>query len=212
MRVINGDMSIPHLTPDYEKLSYIATVLAAAVTVLSVLWKITKKAGKSIKDKYLFLEGSISKINEISKEFLPNHGSSLKDLLTKMQNELVKNTELTEKIATRQKWLFDNREMPIFESDEEGRCVWVNIAFMNLVKRDMNFLLGNGWKNIIAPEDRERVVNNWESCVKDGRDSEDTYSVVDINGNRTKVFTAACKTGKYGYVGAMKIIKQDEND
>lgn len=197
-------MTIPH--PNYEKVFYAASLIGMAGTAVAVGWKFLKKFLVFLKVKYLYLEGSMDKINEISKEFAPNHGSSLKDVLNKMQAELVKNTELTEKIATRQKWIFDNREMPIFESDEEGRCVWVNVAYMNLVNRDMSFLLGHGWKNVIAPEDRERVIQNWESCVKDGRDSEDTYSVVDSKGVKTKVFTAACKTGKFGYVGAMKIV------
>jgi len=205
-------MIFPHF--DLEKNStlfyYVVTIITSVISIGGIIWKGFKKVSTSIKTKYLFLEDSISKINEISKEFSPNHGSSIKDVLNKVQNELVRNTELTEKIETRQKWLFDNREMPIFESDEEGRCVWVNIAYMNLVKRDMNFLLGNGWKNVIAPEDRERVIQNWESCVKDGRDSEDTYSIIDTRGEKTKVFTAACKTGKFGYVGALKILKSDE--
>ena len=204
-------MILPHLVINYEKLSYLATIAGAAVTCFGLAWQSLKKFGVYIKQKCKFWEDSIGKINEISKEFAPNHGSSLRDLLTRMQDELIKNTELTEKIATRQKWLFDNREMPIFESDEEGHCVWVNVAYMNLVGRDMSFLLGSGWKNVIAPEDRERVIQNWESCVKDGRDSEDTYFIIDAKGIKTKVFTAACKTGRFGYVGAMKILKSDEN-
>jgi PAS domain-containing protein len=195
--------------PDYERLSSIAQILGAICAVIAVLWKLSKRVTKKIKEKYSLIENTMTKINGISKEFEPNHGSSLKDLLTKMQAELIKNTELTEKIATRQKWIFDNREMPIFESDEQGHCVWVNIAYVNLVKRDMNFLLGHGWKNVIAQEDRERVVNNWNLCVKDGRDSEDTYSMIDASGKKIRVFTAACKTGKFGYVGAIKILDKE---
>lgn len=204
-------MTIPHF--DLDKSStfwyYIATIVSAAVTIVGIIWKFAHKLFKRVKEKYIYLETSLDKIQVISKEFLPNHGSSLKDILNRMQSELVRNTEITEKIATRQKWIFDNRETPIFESDEEGKCVWVNIAYLDLVKRDMKFLLGNGWKNIIAQEDRDRVIHNWESCVKDGRDSEDTYHILDASGNRIKVFTAACKTGKYGYVGAMKILKDE---
>lgn len=200
---------IPTSHINFEKWSYIAIIAPVACAIAVGFWKIIRKVAKIISDKYLFLESTISKINEISKEFAPNHGSSLRDSITRIQNDLAKNTELTEKISTRQKWLFDNREMPIFESDEQGLCVWVNVAYMNIVKRDMNFLLGHGWKNAIAPEDRERVVESWNSCVKDGRDSEDTYSLIDSHGERTKVFTAACKTGKFGYVGAIKILNSN---
>jgi|SRR5882724_3571327 len=201
-------MILPHL--DLEKNStiiyYLVTASATIFAAFGLIWKVGRRIVTAIKNKYLYLENTISKINEISKEFVPNHGSSLKDILNKMQGELSRNTELTEKIATRQKWIFDNREMPIFESDEEGKCVWVNLAYLDLVKRDMHFLLGNGWKNVIASEDRDRVIHNWEACVKDGRDAEDTYSMVDVDGKTFKVFTAACKTGKYGYVGAIKVL------
>lgn len=156
------------------------------------------------------LDESMAKIEAISKEFQPNHGSSLKDQINKIQLELFRNTELTEKISTRQKWIFDSEDMPIFESDNEGKCVWVNIAYLKLVNRDMQSLLGHGWKNVIAESERARVVANWEDCVKDGRDSEDTYHIVDSEGKVIKVFTAACKTGKFGYVGAIKIVKEDE--
>jgi PAS domain-containing protein len=200
-------MTIPN--PDYEKIFYATSLIGTIGTCFLVGLKFLKKFSLFIKEKYLYLEGSIGKINEISKEFAPNHGSSLKDTLNKIQCELARNTELTEKISTRQKWIFDNREMPIFEADEQGHCVWVNIAYMNLVKRDMNFLLGHGWKNVIAPEDRERVVNNWNLCVNDGRDSEDTYSMVDASGKKIRVFTTACKTGKFGYVGAIKILDKE---
>lgn len=203
-------MIIPPID-NYEQISYVVTILAVGGGILLACGKFFKRIAVSTVQKFRSISSAFDKIDIISKEFTPNHGSSMKDVINKIQSDLAKNTELTEKIATRQKWIFDNREMPIFESDEQGHCVWVNIAYMNLVKRDMNFLLGNGWKNVIAPEDRERVVENWESCVKDGRDSEDTYMIVDANGVRTKVFTAACKTGKFGYVGAMKILKSDEH-
>lgn len=191
------------------QLYYWVTILGGTSAAIAFLWKLSKKLIKIINEKYTYLETSLGKINEISKEFAPNHGSSLKDILSKMQTELALNTELTQKIASRQRWMFDEKEMPIFESDEQGLCVWANISYLKLIKRDMNFILGHGWKNVIAQEDRERVVHNWESCVKDGRDSEDTYHIIDSSGKKIKVFTAACKTGRFGYVGAVKILSKE---
>jgi len=199
---------------DLEKRSteiyYWVVILTGVFTSVAFVWKILSNFFKTVKNKYIYIEQSLGKIEIISKEFQPNHGSSLKDQLNRISVELQKNTELTEKISTRQKWIFDNRDMPIFESDNEGKCVWVNVSFLNLINRDMGYILGHGWKNIIAEEDRERVVKNWELCVKDGRDSEDTYHILDVKGNKIKVFTAACKTGKFGYVGAVKVIGENE--
>ena len=202
-------MSFPdlNLKENTQTVYYILVVLGIFYTICSVSVRYLRRKYHKFVDKYQYFESSVEKIEQISKEFKPNHGSSIKDILNKVQLDLSKNTELTEKISVRQKWILDNREMPIFESDEEGKCIWVNAAYLELIKRDMNFVIGNGWKNVIAPEDRARVTSNWESCVKDGRDSEDTYSIMDSDGNKHLVFTAACKTGKFGYVGALKILK-----
>jgi len=183
-------------------------IITGIGAILAFIWSISKKIAKFIKNKYLYLEDSLEKIDTISKEFLPNHGSSLKDQINKIQWELARNTELTEKISTRQKWIFDNRETPIFESDNDGKCVWANPAYLNLIKRDLNSILGHGWKNFIAEEDRNRVIQNWDLCVKDGRDSEDTYTIVDSRGKKYKVSTVACKTGRFGYVGALKVLSE----
>jgi PAS domain-containing protein len=205
-------MTLPHF--NFEKdtgvIYYVVAIVAALFAGLKVLWKYIVKLFRGISARYRRWESAIEKIEVISKEFQPNHGSSLKDQLNRISSELSKNTELTEKIATRQKWIFDSEEIAIFESDNEGNCVWVNTAYLKLADRDMGFILGHGWKNVIAPEDRDRVIHNWELCVKDGRDSEDTYHIVDSKGNKVRVFTAACKTGKFGYVGAIKVIGEDE--
>jgi hypothetical protein len=73
----------------------------------------------------------------------------------------------------------------------------------------MGFILGNGWKNIIHPEDRERVVRNWELCVKDGIDAEDTYRIIDIEGRVYRVFCSAAKTEGNGYIGSIKVLDNE---
>ena len=194
---------------DYEKMFYLISVIGATVGFAGIIWnKIVKKSYIKIKEKYIYLESLILKIDEISKEFVPNHGSSMKDAITKIQNELSKNTDISEKVLIKIKWLLDNGDIPVFESDNEGKCIWANTAYLNLIKRDLNSILGHGWKNIVSEEDRGRVVHNWEVCVKDGINSEDTYHIVDAAGNKIKVFTVASKTGKFGYIGALRIIKE----
>ena len=108
----------------------------------------------------------------------------------------------------RQRWMLDNSEPAVFETDNNGKVVWVNAKYIKLVKRELPFLLGHGWKNILTPEDRDRVIHNWEQCVADNRDSEDIFTIIDSKGNRMKVFSAACKTEKYGYIGAMEVINE----
>jgi PAS domain-containing protein len=185
---------------------YLLSVLALLSTATIFSIKITKKILFWIKSKFTYVESSLQKIDAMSKEFYPNHGSSLKDDIIQIRTALEANTQLTQKIFTRQRWELNNQQGPIFESDAAGLCIWANASYLSLIKRDLPFILGNGWKNIIAPEDRDRVIHSWEQCIKDGIDSEDTYFIINSDGNKVKVHSIVCKIGAYGYIGTMKIV------
>jgi PAS domain-containing protein len=191
---------------NWEEVFYIFSVLALLGTGIIFCYKLTKKVLSWGKSKVNYIESAFGKINAMSKEFYPNHGSSLKDDIIQIRVALEANTQLTQKISTRQRWELNNQQGPIFESDSAGQCTWANASYLSLIKRDLPFILGNGWKNIIAPEDRDRVVHAWEQCIKDGIDSEDTYLIINSDGNKVKVHSIVCKMGSYGYIGTMKII------
>ena len=67
-------------------------------------------------------------VANISKELKPNGGSSLKDQVT----DLHKSTKI---ILNRQRWILENRDEPIFETDENGNFKWVNEAFIRLTDK-----------------------------------------------------------------------------
>jgi hypothetical protein len=193
---------------------YSISAVIAGITFAGLIYKGIFSLFKKIKSKYNHLEDIHEKVEKIFEELTPNHGSSIKDKINsldkrmnKIDENLVKNNDLTEKIFYRQRWILDNQEAAVFESDAYGKCIWANVHYLKLIKRNMDFVLGNGWKNIIAPEDRERVTKNWEICVDDGIDSEDTYSIVDSEGKYYKVFCSATKTDNNGYIGSLKILE-----
>lgn len=191
---------------NYEQAFYVLSVVTVLIALIGMIWKLFKKLSIKTKEKFQYVESSLKKIEAISKEFYPNHGSSLKDDIIQIRVALEANTQLTQKISTRQRWELNNQQGPIFESDASGLCVWANASYLALIKRDLPFILGNGWKNVIAPEDRDRVVHAWEQCIKDGIDSEDQYLIVNSEGNKIKVHSIACRMGTSGYIGTMKII------
>lgn len=189
-----------------ENVYYIVGIITAAVTFLPFAWGQFMKFARKVKQKFLYYEEMQLKIEKIFAEVTPNHGTSIKDKINKTCEQLAKNNELTEKIFYRQRWMLDHQDIAIFESDAEGNCVWANNAYLSLVKRDLSFVLGNGWKNIIDENDRERVIHNWQAAIKDGISAEDSYNIVDSDGKIIKVACVARKTDKTGYIASIRRI------
>lgn len=54
---------------------------------------------------------------------------------------------------------------PHFRADDHGRCVWVNQAYADFVGRAREELLGEGWRKILAPVDRDRALEEWAEAV-----------------------------------------------
>lgn len=196
-----------------NKIYYIISILTAIIAFFSFLFNFLKKIIVKIKERIARIEEIHSKVEKIFEEITPNHGSSIKDKINsldqrmnKVDENLIINNKLTEKIFYRQRWILDNQSAAVFESDISGKCIWANVHYLKLVQRDLAFVLGNGWKNIIHPDDRERVIHNWDLCVQDGINVEDTYRVIDVEGKVYKVFCSATKTEGNGYIGSIKIL------
>lgn len=144
-------------------------------------------------------------VKKIYSEITPNHGSSIKDKVNKIETRINEQNESIDKISKRQYWILDNEPRCLFETDDEGRFLWINKSFKDLIKRDTEFVLGFGWKNIIHDEDREVVVDKFASCIKDGITYEDWFRICDINGNCYSVKCIATKAETNGYIGTLII-------
>tara|TARA_R110000868_G_scaffold29093_1_gene108344 strand:- start:94 stop:690 length:597 start_codon:yes stop_codon:yes gene_type:complete len=191
-----------YIKMSYEKIQYLLALFA----LLGLLWKLSIFCFKYIKKEYESKREDRKKLDTIFSELTPNHGSSLKDKVNKLEVAIGRNNELTEKIFSRQRWIMDRQDTPIFESDEKGLCYWVNDKYCKVLKRDSSYFMGNGWKNIIHPEDRERVVDHWENCIRDGIDSENHFRILDSEGKEINVKCAATKTENNGYIGSLYIL------
>ena len=194
------------LNVESSSVYYFFEALTAVGTVIVAVYKFIPKVISKFKQYFVKNTELYNKIDIIFKELTPNHGSSLKDKINKMEINLEENTILTEKILYRQKWMLDHQDTPIFESNAEGKCIWVNTKYRELFKQDVSYFLGNGWKNSIFEADRDKVVAEWEKCVKDARLSENTYRMVDSDGKIYNVYCVATRTDKHGYLGTIKIL------
>lgn len=198
-----------------SNLYYFISAIIAGLGLLGILYRIFKKIFTFIKEKYSQIESAHEKIEKIFKEITPNHGTSIKDKINSfdkrmgtIDENLKRNNQLTEKMFSRQRWILDQTTGPVFEADEEGKCIWANSYYLKLLQRNLDSIIGHGWKNAIAPEERERVIENWETCIKEGRDAEDTFTIVTDSGKRLKVFCIAHKTENNGYMGSLKVLDE----
>jgi len=71
-------------------------------------------------------------------------------------------------------------------------------------KSSSNFL-GNSWKNIIHPDDRERVELHWSESVRDKIDAEDIFRALS-NDKIIKIRMIANKI-ESGYIGSVQVLE-----
>jgi PAS domain S-box-containing protein len=187
-----------NLNVDSQSIYYI---VAASATALGLLYKISSIAGKIIKKEIISLKEDRERLHVVFKEVTTNHGTSIKDKVNSLEKAIIRNNELTEKIFFRQRWLMENQNIPIFESDNDGLCTWVNEEYAHMFGKSASFFLGHGWKNIIHPDDRKRVEKHWEDSVRDGIDSEDVFRVV--ADDRIIIIKSIANKTEDGFIGSI---------
>ena len=145
-----------------------------------------------------------NEISHISKELKPNGGKSLKDQMNDLQLS-------TKTILYRQRWILDNREEPIFETDENGNFTWANSAMIRLTDRLFKDLENNNWINALCENTRTEINESWQIAIENKRNFEHEIIIVD---SKNRSFGAKCvavrqEDGKY--VGKLINIKELED-
>jgi len=185
----------------YPDIQYILAMLA----FMGILIKVGSIIYEFCSNKLKQINEDRGKLNRIFEEMTPNHGSSLKDKIDKLEKSIEKNNELTEKIFYRQRWIMERQDLPIFESDHDGLCSWVNERYAKLFGKSSSNFLGNGWKNIIHPDDRERVEFHWNESVRDKIDYKDTFRALS-NDKIIKIQIIANRI-ESGYIGSVEVLE-----
>ena len=190
----------------------IGATLTVLATIFGILYKVIKKIYNGITTEIKSRTEMHEKVNIILSELTPNHGSSLKDKINIIGDGLNENTKVTKEnsemlktLRARQQWMLDMQKQPIFESDETGSCIWVNDTYSTLINRCKEEILGNGWKNFIHEDDRERVIDEWNSAIKEERSSQSSYKMISKDGTVYNVECYASKHKNNGYTGRLTI-------
>ncbi|MFN7087508.1 MAG: CHASE domain-containing protein [Burkholderiales bacterium] len=104
----------------------------------------------------------------------------------------------------------DASPLGIFRIDTAGNCVYVNRAYETISGLSIMQALGHGWTRAVHPDDRERVLGQWNDAVCNHRPYESTHRFLRPDGSVIWVSVKAAairEEGKLlGYTGSVEDI------
>lgn len=164
--------------------NFIQTLIIGAgglcTTILAIygVWtKIIKPWFKESRDKRLKMANAIShievisnKLAEISKELVPNGGSSIKDQVKQIAQDV--KIIMVERDST-----FYLSKEPLFKTDNEGYCVSANHTICAIFGVSQEEFQGLGWMNSILEQDKDRVIHEWENVIDSGKELSTYFSI-----------------------------------
>ena len=78
--------------------------------------------------------------------------------------------------------LAESSPFGIFHTDAQGRAVYTNGAWQELSGQSAEQTLGDGWSQVIHPDDRDRVIGQWQAAAAAGVDFDTTYRILRPDG------------------------------
>lgn len=134
------------------------------------------------------------KVETLGKEFKPNGGSSVRDTLDELREQLLI-------LDGRHRARFDGDGLATYECDAHGECTYASAAVAELFGLPAEELHGRGWlKALVTAEERIRVWGNWQAAVELKLPYEDEYVIL-VRGVRKLVRTyTRCVWGSDGKV------------
>ncbi len=101
----------------------------------------------------------------------------------------------------------------IFSTNVEGACVYTNSQWQEIAGLTLEESLGHGWGKAIAPEDREFIVAEWQTCVREGREFFREFRFMQSSGEvrwaRAQAAALRSDSGAMlGYVGTVEDVTE----
>ncbi len=124
----------------------------------------------------------------------------------KAEEELSKN-------ELRFRTLTSNAPVGIFQTDAAGKTIYVNEAWMEYTGLTYEEAMGEGWQDVLHPDDKEKQINQWREKAKSGIESSSEFRLIDkkgnirwVTGNATPMFDR--NHSITGYIGTLSDITE----
>lgn len=152
-------------------------------------------------------------VTEIKKELTPNGGTSMKDTVNKLAVGIDKIAVAIDTLSVqgtrmelRQQNILNSVDVPTFETNKTGECVFANKAYLDLIGRSMDEIRGPSWINMIHPDDRSKVQAEWDAAIDQKRNFELTYRIVCREKMVYDVSCVATPIAGNGYIGKFESV------
>ncbi len=121
----------------------------------------------------------------------------------------------TELQASRSRYraLVTSAPVGIFQTDVEGKCLFINQQCLELIGSTLAEALGEGWANTLHPDDRASIYSQWHTAVQNRQEFASEHRFVTPQGSVNWVFVKAIgiydESGTVsGYIGTMMDITE----
>jgi PAS domain S-box-containing protein len=141
---------------------YATITTTISVSIAGIIF-VYKKGIKPVLEAIKAYNKTVEKIDRIFEEITPNGGTSIKDKIDYIDYNVTLVQQIQQAMAA-------DTKVAQFRTDSEGNCVWVNRTYRRTVDRDMSEILGHGWQNTIAQDERDEVVTEWYKSVEEERE------------------------------------------
>jgi len=163
----------------------------------------------SVEFRFLHKDGSWRVLDSIGKNMLDN--PAVKGIIINSRDvtERKHAEHALQESEERFRSLSASSPVGIFSNDVKGDCVYTNPHWQEIAGMTLEESLGHGWANAIAPEDKESVIAEWQSCVREEREFFREFRFKQPNGEvrwvRSRAAALHSDSGaRLGYVGTVE--------
>lgn len=174
---------------------------SAILTALGIIW------AKGVKPVIFGIRELLAKVKAIelvAQELVPNGGSSLRDAIDRIESSVVFLNE-------RQKALMQDINEGVIECDSHGKITWANRTYLRKLDTTLDQISGNGWINLMHPDDVDGVVSAWSRSVTEAIDYHTHFRLRKADGTYVTVYSKAysLKNSSGLLVGYISLINFD---
>lgn len=146
--------------------------------------------------------------------------AKLEQLVRQRTRELKKSDNTIKENEILFQTLTSNAPVAIFQTNLKGECIYVNDEWLKYTGMQLEEAMGYGWSNALHPEDKERVLAEWQLAISTGNEFRTEVRFLDkkekttwLSAKAVALYDSAKK--RYGYIGMaldIGIRKQSEEN
>ena len=167
-------------------------IMAAIIAFVKKKYKKYKESRNEFRNYQLAQNKLIfQKLDEIKSEFRTNGGSTVKDDLMSLKDNLTHINTRLDSITIEQRINREIMDIANWESDSEGQIKYVSTALCDIIGCTQSELLDSSWVGFVDTADRKRVFDEWMESVKMASEFNTTFHYKKPNGTFQKVKAVA---------------------